>query len=354
MDVDRIYRHRVKQSCEEFKAKIQPDDVSALASAYLGRPCHIFAQHKSGSYNRWVVRFPLPSVHDAREKLSSEVATMRHVATHTDIPIPRVHGYALGEDESNDGVANPTIDLPKLDPEKKTRFYGQLAHILGQMRLQELPAVGSLLLDETGAQPDAMRLGRPLSLDLNDQATEGLKPDLIVDRTYQSTADYSYALYRLLYNVFKRQRNSVYDETDARAQIFALEQYRRILLGWVLPEHNHGPFVLMHGDLRPSNIIIDEDFNIRAIIDWEWSRTVPLQFFIPPTWITGYDAHVVAGIGYNAGWALELHMMTTKSRRATMSRHLMNRSGPSQEGQMRMMSGATMGMGDAIVMTLPS
>ncbi|KAI9823881.1 MAG: hypothetical protein M1832_002198 [Thelocarpon impressellum] len=315
----------MKLSCEDFKAGIEPDNVCALASAYRGQPCHIFAQDRSGSYNvcffveldpspaespppaepeRWVVRFPLPSVHDAREKLSGEVATMKHVATHTDIPIPRVHGYALGNDESNNGVANPTrhpfiimdfvqgvrwhsIDLPKLDAKKKERFYG--------IPRRRLPP-----LDET-LQPDSTGLGRPLSLDVNDQAVEGLDPDLILDRTYRSTVDYSYALYRLLYNMFKKQRNGIYDENDARAkvvQVFALQHLPRILFGWVLPEHNNAPFVLMHGDLRPDNIIIDEDYNIRAVIDWEWSRTVPLQFFIPPTWITGYDAHVVAEIGY--------------------------------------------------------
>jgi RIO-like serine/threonine protein kinase len=60
-------------------------------------------------------------------------------------------------------------------------------------------------------------------------------------------------------------------------------------MDWVDPTYNYGPFVLAHGDLHPSNIIIREDLTIVAIIDWEWSRIVPAQLLVPPTWLTGRE-----------------------------------------------------------------
>lgn len=35
--------------------------------------------------------------------------------------------------------------------------------------------------------------------------------------------------------------------------------------------------------------------NITAVLDWEWSRTVPVQMFVPPTWLTGSNIHNVLG-----------------------------------------------------------
>lgn len=101
MDVDHLEKNRIKQECQQFIAGIQTANVCALASRYnANRACTTFAEPKHGSYNvcffvdfggdnhgdgddkptqRWVVRFPLPSVHDVIGKLRSEVATMKLV-----------------------------------------------------------------------------------------------------------------------------------------------------------------------------------------------------------------------------------------------------------------------------------
>jgi aminoglycoside phosphotransferase (APT) family kinase protein len=33
-------------------------------------------------------------------------------------------------------------------------------------------------------------------------------------------------------------------------------------------KHRHGPFPLFCDDLRPSNVIVDADLNVRGVIDW--------------------------------------------------------------------------------------
>ncbi|PGH12393.1 hypothetical protein AJ79_04341 [Helicocarpus griseus UAMH5409] len=62
-----------------------------------------------------------------------------------------------------------------------------------------------------------------------------------------------------------------------------------ILMEWIKPEFNHGPFILSHSDLATRNIMIDDDYNIIAILDWEWSHTVPVQLFVPPSWLANTE-----------------------------------------------------------------
>lgn len=49
-------------------------------------------------------------------------------------------------------------------------------------------------------------------------------------------------------------------------------------------------FFLSHPDLRPGNILVDDDLNICGIIDWEYTASVPQCASAPPTWITGNDS----------------------------------------------------------------
>ena len=34
-----------------------------------------------------------------------------------------------------------------------------------------------------------------------------------------------------------------------------------------------------------SNLLFDKDSNLVGIVDWEWSRLVPVQFMVPPIWL---------------------------------------------------------------------
>ena len=79
-------------------------------------------------------------------------------------------------------------------------------------------------------------------------------------------------------------------EEDAGHYRYSIWAGQGIAMEWVKPEYNHGPFILMHGDLRPPNIVIDDNYNIISILDWEWSHTIPLQLFaVSPYWLTNLE-----------------------------------------------------------------
>ncbi|KAL1911501.1 hypothetical protein Sste5344_002461 [Sporothrix stenoceras] len=43
---------------------------------------------------------------------------------------------------------------------------------------------------------------------------------------------------------------------------------------------------------------------IDAVIDWEWSGTIPQQFFMPPTWLAGDSPSFIASQSYSKKYAL--------------------------------------------------
>ncbi|KAH0539145.1 hypothetical protein FGG08_004317 [Glutinoglossum americanum] len=239
---------------------------------------------------------------------------MKYISERTTIPVPRLFGYGFKDDnptglpfmimEYIDGVSLFTVDFDGLDDKQRTHLHGQLADIFIQLHLQQFDRIGSLTLDRDDSSW-TFGESRPLTIDINDQEIDGLDVARIIgpDQTYGSTIDYIYTLMQLVFNQFLRGRHSVYSEKDARWELYGLHKFRALLMEYVLPEYNHGPFVLMHGDFRSSNIMMDENLNIVSVIDWEWSRTVPAQLFVPPEWLTGYEVNGLLSV-YN-----KLHYM---------------------------------------------
>ena len=215
----------------------------------------------------------------------------------TTIPIAQVHGYGRGDAlDTNNPTKLPYIILEyihgrPLDPNDLLRssqdisrkFYSQLAHILSQLRMLEFDYSGSLMTNTDGL----ITLTSPHSVDLNSLQLHGRHQNSSC-RPHSSAIDFAFCRYQILLDRLD-QPISDFDEEDAQHEVFALEDFKGRLFNFIDPSLNHRPFVLTHGDLRPSNIIVDEDFTISAIIDWEWSCTVPRQFFVPPTWFAGKD-----------------------------------------------------------------
>ncbi|OAA60017.1 Protein kinase-like domain protein [Cordyceps fumosorosea ARSEF 2679] len=300
------WRAGCEQRKEDYIRSINIRDVCALASYYHhNQPCTEFRERKRGSYNvcyfiefpndhtRWVVRFPLtPVLQDAHRKLDCEIATMEYVASKTSVPIPRVraHGYA-GER----GPSNPTgkcfliLDYISGEPlsqcpledttsENRDRFYADLAKFYSQMRGLEFDAAGALALGADGT----FRITAPLSMDI---AAIGLRGTETHTQLQATSAMDRYA--RQLYSLLLRRAAEPIPEMellDVQYLVFALQDFENRLHDFTSFTRRQ-KFVLAHGDLQPSNIILGEDYSITGIIDWEWAGTVPAPFFVPPLWL---------------------------------------------------------------------
>jgi hypothetical protein len=219
-------------------------------------------------------------------------------------------------------------NLPTFDPATLSHLYSQLADIFIQLRHCEFPHIGSLTLDPIDDQTPVFLRNRALSIDINDHELGGLSPTSIMgpSKIYTTAIDYLYAQTQLLFNQFDKQQNSVYHEADARYHLYGLHQFRSILMGWVKRERNEGPFILTHGDFSTANILVDQDLNITSVLDWEWSRTLPVQLFLPPTWLRGSNIRGLLsfrGLGYGSHLANFRDVVKAKEKEM----HLQNSDG---------------------------
>lgn len=105
----------------------------------------------------------------------------------------------------------------------------------------------------------------------------------------------------IAWNAFEKGRKNVYDEYEGFDRLYHLDQFSDFVNArWFDPAFDNGPFVLSHGDLEMYSLLVNENLDILAVLDWEWSCVVPLQFFSPPTWIRNRPIATLSwGIFYN-------------------------------------------------------
>ncbi|KAI9826624.1 MAG: hypothetical protein M1832_006220 [Thelocarpon impressellum] len=228
---------------------------------------------------------------------------MKYVAEHTTIPLPKVYGYGFGGDyptglpfvllEYIHGHTLIDAKYNTLDPARKRYLYRQLADIFIQLRQLEFDHMGALTLDEHGNP--AFTNNRPLGIDFNDDQVDGQDPARMLkphDVFTSTKASVRYLMKQAFHN-YLRQRDAVGNEGNAKNHLYALHRMRDRALAWVDSRYDKGPFILMHGDLLPANIMVDADVRVLAVLDWEWSQTVPLQLLVPPYWLSGLRLELI-------------------------------------------------------------
>ncbi|KAH6854028.1 kinase-like domain-containing protein [Chaetomium sp. MPI-CAGE-AT-0009] len=315
-------------------AALDDSDICRLASSFRGGdPCTIFRPRQHGAFNvcffvefqspsqRWVVRIPIPtSLPKALldEKTEIEVATMRYVSAKTTIPVPRVHAYAFSATVPNRlpyiimdyvdgrnlkdlgfGSGNETWgSLIAGRPTPAARhLHRQLADVYVQLRQLEFPRIGALGLpshDVSALTCDPQQISvcnRPLSIDIALQELDGLQPYNIFPprKTLSTASEFVDGLLRLAHNKLDKEQDQNMDEDEPASILYAAHHFKRFVQDkWLDRSTNQGPFVLTHGDMENviSNLLFDKDYNLVGIVDWEWSRVVPVQFMVPPIWLS--------------------------------------------------------------------
>jgi len=220
----------------------------------------------------------------------------RLIAEKTKIPVPKIYSYSLGGGpeplsssiilEYVEGQKLSSTPLKSVSDEKQRNLYTSLADIYIQLRRLEFPSIGCLTYDSEG-----FNVGKKIvTIDTNMQELEGLYPSEIQDYFYNekcyltSAKEYMEMLLQIADNAFSKGRSSVTDETQGNDALYHLHIFREYAEGWLDHRLDRGPFVLVHGDLEPFDLIVNENMEITSVLDWEWSRVVPLQFFKPPLW----------------------------------------------------------------------
>ncbi|QPH03922.1 hypothetical protein C2857_000370, partial [Epichloe festucae Fl1] len=303
--------HQVEDTIRQFIESIDKAAACDLASRFNdGRPCKVVDQ-KNGSFNicffilfdaenvTWVLRIPIaPVVIDAWTKVVSEVTTIRYIKRKTTIPVPQI--YAYGKDTTLvEGTSTPFMLLEFMHGQQlhtrtffdatehqRRNLYIGLINILAQLRKLEFPAIGSLMPNPDNPDDELNpRTGTFLSLTINEFERQRQQPLSMETSTVKQLIDLHC---HMLSETFQMPTEEL-EPRQAKSEMFALHSVTRKIQDCIdLEESNHS-FVLAHPDLRCGNIIVDDNFNILGVIDWEYTSTVPQQLFVPPPWITGHD-----------------------------------------------------------------
>ncbi|XWW93036.1 hypothetical protein V2A60_000964 [Cordyceps javanica] len=200
---------------------------------------------------------------------------MQHLANCT---VPKILSYCI------DSTADPLstfmllecIDGERLSPPesydlssgKRVELYKSLADVYVQLRRQEFPSIGRLTKGVRGACVGE----KTAFIQMNMMQLEGLDPIDIQNSHHddsgllKSANTYIKMILSIGYNAFLKSRNAITIEMGLET-LYNHFLFTKHAQDWVEPGLDEGPFVLFHGDLHLSNIILDDECRLVGLLD---------------------------------------------------------------------------------------
>lgn len=225
---------------------------------------------------------------------------MTYISRHTSIPIPKLimaESCDLGPylvlsfeegtllSEFLKGSSEPTAPMvlhPDIDTAILSKAYRNMAKVLIELSKCKFSHIGAVGKDESGKWCVKKRA---VTIDMNQLVSCGnYPPKELPQKAFATANEYCTALAESHH--LRTQRNdAVTDEADCRKKYVARHLFLRIAKNFSTT-YNHGPFSLYCDDLRPSNIVVDSDLNIRSVIDWEYCYAAPAEMtYCSPWWL---------------------------------------------------------------------
>ncbi|KAK2764473.1 hypothetical protein FQN54_009168 [Arachnomyces sp. PD_36] len=180
-------------------------------------------------------------------------------------------------------MLSETWKLKRTDKRLRSNLFRGIAGVMLSLSRVPLPRIGSFTIDDNGYLHLA---NKPLTVTPAELENESIPLDFPREQTIPSVDSYVNSILYCHDSRLRHQPNAVTSYGDAGSQITALTLMRTIRPDFFQPKYNYGPFVLCLDDMHASNILVDEDWNIRCLVDLEWASTVPVEFMQPPSWLT--------------------------------------------------------------------
>ncbi|KAJ5865219.1 uncharacterized protein N7529_007135 [Penicillium soppii] len=210
----------------------------------------------------------LPHTPELRDYiLGSEVSTLQFLSK-TKVPVPAV--FDFNPDESNpvgvgyilmEKLPGKSLRWSLASPKQRQKVTSQLADIYIELKGFPFSMMGSF------DQQNSSHIGpiaRESLADFENRHMRILGP-------YTSSEEYFNAHIRLILDLIIRQESYVNRPVDA----FLIHRFLLEIISKTISK-NHlddGMFYLKHADEKGDQILVDNEFNITGIIDWEWAQT---------------------------------------------------------------------------------
>ncbi|RDL34710.1 Uncharacterized protein BP5553_07838 [Venustampulla echinocandica] len=192
-------------------------------------------------------------------------------------------GYLIVDCVDEGTMLSESWETQRHDLDRRTNLFRDLSRIILSLNRLPFPRIGSLTIDDRGVID---LINRPLTCELQQLENLDIPTDIPRDQTYSTTDTYFSDLLACHDNRMRYMPNSIHNTSDGQEQLSALTIMRALFPHFTNRNLRHGPFVLTLTDLHQSNIFVDSNWHITAIIDLEWACARPIEMQRPPYWLT--------------------------------------------------------------------
>ncbi|KAE8397162.1 hypothetical protein BDV37DRAFT_289659 [Aspergillus pseudonomiae] len=174
-------------------------------------------------------------------------------------------------------------DKLRHDQKRSTNLFRGLSQIILSLAQSPFDRIGSLTIDNQGF---IKHTNRPLTLRLHHLENESVPTNMDRDLTYSTSDSYFMDLLSYHDSRLRHAPNSIQDKADGEAQLSTLTIMRALLPHFSCRDYRRGPFIMTLTDLHQSNLFVDSDWNIKSLVDLEWTCSLPVEMLHPPYWLT--------------------------------------------------------------------
>lgn len=243
-------------------------NVEAVSSQTGGQNCNIDVQFQDGTV--WLARIrlddPLLPPKPTQEYIFlSEVFTLKFLGT-TGVPAPKVFYFATESSENPVGVPFLLMEKMKGSPPRwdvatlaqKRKILEQLADTFLALEKHPFSSTGSIFPSNGSSKICGFAQSQ-----LFDSPNAPLGPFNTLESSVRAM-------------LAQQKRLIASGELSTLAvDNYLSHRWRADMVPEVLSLHNQADFFLKHFDDKGDHVLIDEDFNITGIIDWEFASAEP-------------------------------------------------------------------------------
>ncbi|KAF5024645.1 hypothetical protein F66182_3267 [Fusarium sp. NRRL 66182] len=214
----------------------------------------------------WIARIPYKAFNDHdRTSMLSEVATMRIVQKHTKVLIPQVFDFEASADQAFGypyilleylgGRTLKDLLVRSIPLEYHDKVAKQLAEVFAELQNLTFSRIGRPWCGEDAEQP----------IEIIGMAWHASPGPLETSLEYFHNQTQS------------ENRDAVTAHADDPDWLTACWVLKLSLCHIILEDRVRGPFPLCHLDLHYGNMLFDDEYNLKGIIDWSNAQAAPLE-----------------------------------------------------------------------------
>ncbi|KAG6095823.1 hypothetical protein E4U30_002017 [Claviceps sp. LM220 group G6] len=261
---------------------LSPETLSALMG---GQNCHAEITFEDGVV--WLARFrvasavaPPPEVCD--DTLQSEATAMQFLERHTRVPSPRVFDWACESDPTNtigvgyilmEKLNGTSLHWPSATASQKEKIVRQYAEIMLELARHPFDQLGPLVSKGPAAESQ-IQVGTSTDFTMfrSGDGDTPLGPFRSSKEAYRVSVEAS--IQRVMSGEVGRAESAL---DIILAYKFGLDVLDRVSEQTATDDKGGEQFFLKHADDKGDHILVNEDFDIVGIIDWECCQTAPRE-----------------------------------------------------------------------------